>query len=100
MNTTIFVPMLISDAKWIFCNTEEAFDQGLLNGEGKILTGYHCVADAISAAKEKQPQEPFAVMHVMLDESVRKCLSMAGALVSTNSDKAWRRLWTLTREGS
>jgi hypothetical protein len=98
--TTIFVPMHVGDAKWIFCDREIAFDQGFLNAEGKILTGYHTAADAIAFFKEKQPQEPFAVVHLSFDKNVHSALSIEAALVGTGSDSAGRGLWTLTRDGS
>jgi hypothetical protein len=100
MTTTIFVPMHIGTAKWIFCYQEIAFDQGLLNAEGKILTGYHSAADAIDFFQEKKPQEPFAVMHVIFDTDMQSALSIGGTLVGTGSDSRGRSLWTLSREGS
>lgn len=94
------MPMHVGDAKWIFCDRKIAFDQGFLNAEGKILTGYHRAAEAIASFKEKQPQEPFAVMHLSFDKNVHSALSIGGALVGTGSDSAGRSLWTLTRDGS
>ncbi len=99
MKATIFVPMLTTDAKWIFCNKETAFDLGLIHAEGRILTGYHSAEEAVQAYQEKQPQEPFAVMHLVLARDIHDTLAFGGALVGTGSDSRGRRLWTLTQDG-
>jgi len=91
--------MLTTDAKWIFCNKETAFDLGLIHAEGKTLTGYHSAEEAITAYLEKQPQEPFAVMHLIVERDIHDTLAYGGALVGTGSDSRDRRLWTLTQDG-
>ena len=92
--------MLESDAKWIFCNREEAFDLGLVNGEGKIIRGYHTALDAVESQMAKKPQEPFAVMHLSFDADMQNNLAFGGALVGTGHDQAGRRMWTLSRDGA
>jgi hypothetical protein len=99
MKTTIFVPVLTSDAKWIFCNQETAFDLGIIHAEGKILTGYHTAEEAVQAYEEKQPQEPFAILHLIVERDMHDSLAYSGALVGTGSDSRGRRLWTLNQEG-
>ncbi|MBS2006045.1 MAG: hypothetical protein JST01_03315 [Cyanobacteria bacterium SZAS TMP-1] len=100
MKTTIFVPVHTHDAQWIFCNAEAAFANGLLNAAGKVLTGYHSDRDAIAAFMERQPQEPFALLHLRFDRDMQKGLSIAGYLKGSERDGADRPLWTLAREGS
>lgn len=100
MKTTIFVAVLTADAKWIFCNREAAFDMGLTNGEGKIIRGYHSAEDAISAFKENQPQEPFALLHLCIDSDMQHGLAYRGGIVGNGTDKQGRSTWTVTRDAS
>jgi hypothetical protein len=100
MKTTIFVPVLTSDAKWIFCNAEEAFDIGLTNGEGKMIRGYHSAEDAIASYKENQPQEAFAVLHLTIGNDMQHGLAYHGGINGTGTDKQGRRLWTVSRDAS
>jgi len=100
MNTTIFVPVLTSDAQWIFCNIEEAFMKlGLLNAEGKILTGFQSAEEAIASYKERQPQEPFALLHLSIARSFVGHLCADDRLAVGDADSAGRKPWKLNLDG-
>jgi len=99
MKKTIFVPVLTSDAQWIFCNQQDAFNLGLIHAEGKILSGYNTAEEAIAAYKERQTQEPFAVLHLILPQIWVEQLCLDGILTYKDQDSADRLLWKLTQEG-
>jgi len=99
MKKTIFVPVLTSDAQWIFCNQQDAFNLGLIHAEGKILSGYNTADEAVASFMERQPQEPFAVLHLILPQVWIEQLVVDDLLTYNDTDKSGRLLWKLTQDG-
>ncbi len=99
MKTVIYVPTIGSSAKSIFCDREGSFKNGLMNAQGKILTGYDNREDAIKETMAKQPAEPFALLHLSFISDVHTYLSMQGWLHGLAKSNAGAPLWTLQREG-
>lgn len=100
MNTEIFIPTIGSDARWIFCNREIAFANGLLNAAGKVLTGYQHRQHAIDAMLAKQPAEPFALLRLVVTNKTQQMLAQRGWMKGNQTSADGAPLWTICQEGS
>lgn len=72
---------------------------GLLNAEGKILTGFQSAEEAIASYKERQPQEPFALLHLSIARSFVGHLCADDRLAVGDADSAGRKPWKLNLDG-